>query len=257
MQLPRRCCYVPLNRTFVGGPSVSLGEAARAAVGGGVGRSEAFFRRRGADRMIRAQATLQDAGAEEAPTARASGLAEASVHRRVLHWLHTDEVPRLIVDSTAAIEWLNLSAELELERGRDILKRGGQLMAVNPVHQARLLAVLASEGGEVVTLCLRSDEGTDHLLVSVKPLPEARFGIQLRRGGAFRPAYSDLQSVFQLTRGENRILLYLADGHTASQVAQRLCVSTGTVRTHIKNIYAKLNVSSREGLLSRIRAYQM
>ncbi|HEY9553182.1 MAG TPA: helix-turn-helix transcriptional regulator [Allosphingosinicella sp.] len=92
----------------------------------------------------------------------------------------------------------------------------------------------------------------------MQPLPTGRFGLVLRRsGGEFRPSYADLGSAFQLTRGEIRVLLQLADGLSAAQAAEQLCVSTETVRTHIRNLYAKLAVKNREGLLSRIRAYQM
>jgi DNA-binding CsgD family transcriptional regulator len=43
----------------------------------------------------------------------------------------------------------------------------------------------------------------------------------------------------------------LAVGHTNAQIARRLDVSEGTVRTHLENIYRRLGVSSRSAAITR------
>jgi len=43
----------------------------------------------------------------------------------------------------------------------------------------------------------------------------------------------------------------VAAGHTNAQIARRLGVSEGTVRTHLENIYARLHVSSRTAAVTR------
>ncbi|MES2537609.1 MAG: LuxR C-terminal-related transcriptional regulator [Pseudomonadota bacterium] len=48
-----------------------------------------------------------------------------------------------------------------------------------------------------------------------------------------------------LTPKEIRILLLLADGYSNSALAEKLFVSDSTVRTHLRNINAKLNAQSR------------
>jgi DNA-binding CsgD family transcriptional regulator len=48
-----------------------------------------------------------------------------------------------------------------------------------------------------------------------------------------------------LTRRQWELLHLLAAGHTNTQIARRLGISEGTVRTHLENIYSKLQVSSR------------
>jgi DNA-binding CsgD family transcriptional regulator len=175
-----------------------------------------------------------------------------------LHWLGADDAPRLIIDSTLAIQWLNLSAERELRRRRGVMRRGELLMATSTLQQGELIAFLRRCGEGGGTLCLRGEDQDGHLLLIAQPLPGDRFGLVFRRCGAeFSPAYADLQAAFQLTRSETTVLLQLADGYSASQIARRLGVSTATTRSHIKSLHVKLNVKSREGLLSRIRAYQM
>jgi two-component system NarL family response regulator len=48
-----------------------------------------------------------------------------------------------------------------------------------------------------------------------------------------------------LTEREKEILSGIADGLTAKRLAERLFISSHTVRTHIKNIYEKLHVHSK------------
>jgi DNA-binding CsgD family transcriptional regulator len=49
----------------------------------------------------------------------------------------------------------------------------------------------------------------------------------------------------RLTPRQKDLLHLLAAGHTNTQIARRLGISEGTVRTHLENIYARLHVSSR------------
>jgi DNA-binding CsgD family transcriptional regulator len=47
------------------------------------------------------------------------------------------------------------------------------------------------------------------------------------------------------------LLKLVAAGHTNAQIARRLGISEGTVGTHLENIYARLNVSSRTAAVTR------
>jgi len=55
----------------------------------------------------------------------------------------------------------------------------------------------------------------------------------------------------RLTPRQNDLLRLLAAGHTNTQIARRLGISEGTVRTHLENIYERLNVSSRTAAVTR------
>lgn len=55
-----------------------------------------------------------------------------------------------------------------------------------------------------------------------------------------------------LTKREHEILEYLSLGYGSIYISKTLFISDNTVRTHIKNIYRKLDVGSREELLSLV-----
>ena len=56
----------------------------------------------------------------------------------------------------------------------------------------------------------------------------------------------------RLTPRQKELLRLLAAGHTNAQIARRLGISEGTVRTHLENIYERLQVSSRTAAVTRV-----
>lgn len=60
-----------------------------------------------------------------------------------------------------------------------------------------------------------------------------------------------------LSEREHQVLLGIVDGLADKQIAARLDVATVTVRTHVRNIYRKLQVNSRSELLSRAAKGQL
>jgi DNA-binding NarL/FixJ family response regulator len=56
-----------------------------------------------------------------------------------------------------------------------------------------------------------------------------------------------------LTPREKEILTFLEDGLRYKEIALKLFVSTETIRTHIRNIYLKLQVKSRTEALNKVK----
>ena len=56
-----------------------------------------------------------------------------------------------------------------------------------------------------------------------------------------------------LTAREREVLGFLAHGHNGVYIGEELVISPNTVRTHIHNIYRKLDVTSREDILRIVR----
>jgi DNA-binding CsgD family transcriptional regulator len=126
--------------------------------------------------------------------------------------------------------------------------------------------------------CIRPQGVEHHLMLALPELPEAVAAperyvrLVLHRGPGpdfserdrallvlLRPhlhqAYLDAERrrhpVPRLTPRQNDLLRLLAAGHTNTQIARRLGISEGTVRTHLENIYDRLGVSSRTAAVTR------
>jgi DNA-binding CsgD family transcriptional regulator len=56
----------------------------------------------------------------------------------------------------------------------------------------------------------------------------------------------------ELTPRQTTLLTLVRDGHTNLQIAHRLQLSEGTVRKHLNNIYARLQVSSRTAAVTQV-----
>jgi DNA-binding CsgD family transcriptional regulator len=68
---------------------------------------------------------------------------------------------------------------------------------------------------------------------------------------AFLDAERRRHPVPRLTPRQTELLTLVAAGHTNTQIARRLGVTEGTVRTHLENIYERLHVSSRTAAVTR------
>ena len=58
---------------------------------------------------------------------------------------------------------------------------------------------------------------------------------------------------YGLTKREIEVLQLLAEGRSLPYVQQKLFISEGTARTHIKHIYTKMDVHSKQELLDKVR----
>ena len=63
----------------------------------------------------------------------------------------------------------------------------------------------------------------------------------------------ELARTYGLTAREREVLGFLAHGHNGVYIGEELVISPNTVRTHIHNIYRKLDVTSREDILRLVR----
>jgi len=68
---------------------------------------------------------------------------------------------------------------------------------------------------------------------------------------SFHKLAEDNLEMKKLSEREKEILLLLSDGLRYKEIADKLFLSTETVRTHIRNIYEKLQVNSRTEALNK------
>jgi two-component system, NarL family, nitrate/nitrite response regulator NarL len=97
---------------------------------------------------------------------------------------------------------------------------------------------------------LTKDSTIDRLVTSIRAILSGEVVISGRLARAATGARSEderdaLFRAQQLTAREREVLQLLAEGASSEQVAARLSVSSHTVRTHVQNTLAKLQVHSR------------
>ena len=68
---------------------------------------------------------------------------------------------------------------------------------------------------------------------------------------AYHDAERRRSPVPELTPRQWELLKLIAVGHTNTQIARQLGLSEGTVRSHLENIYGRLNVSNRTAAVIR------
>ncbi|MFN6117718.1 MAG: response regulator [Flavobacteriales bacterium] len=77
-------------------------------------------------------------------------------------------------------------------------------------------------------------------------------GIARRVIKALAVQHTPAPEIGQLTERERQVLDQLAQGYRYKEIAVRLSVSVDTVRTHVRNLYEKLHVSSRTDALNKL-----
>ena len=58
-----------------------------------------------------------------------------------------------------------------------------------------------------------------------------------------------------LSPRETDVLEQLLKGHTKKRISEELCISYNTVRSHVRNIYAKCDAHSQQDLIDAFDRY--
>lgn len=90
-------------------------------------------------------------------------------------------------------------------------------------------------------------------------IAEARFakpGEPARGGGRFHGKCETVANTFLLSRRETEILFFLAKGHNAAYIQEKLYISEGTAKTHIRHIYRKCDIHNQQDLMRMVEDAQ-
>lgn len=177
-----------------------------------------------------------------------------------LRWLQSDPVARVLVDDSRNVLWRNPAAERLLLDCPDLDARDGHLSAEDRNQNAALIELVQKAKRDDCTLCIPCLNGDGHLLLHARRIEDGphqgAVAICLQRTGSKAEIrYADFQRAFGLTGSEYQVARMLINGLTAEDIASRTGNSIGTVRSHIRSIYVKLDVSSREMLFFRLRPF--
>ncbi len=137
-----------------------------------------------------------------------------------------------------------------------------QLKTVLPRAQALVCTVQDDDDSLFNALCAGA---TGYLLKDASPAQVAAAVKELAAGGSpmgpgiarrvlhsFQKPRKAKKEIDLLTERERQVLDQLAQGYRYKEIADRLALSIETVRTHVRNLYDKLHVSSRTDALNKL-----
>jgi LuxR family maltose regulon positive regulatory protein len=120
-------------------------------------------------------------------------------------------------------------------------------------HEERFIRLVLDEGPVAVAM-IRDYLGTPDEIGSS---PMAAYAAELlaAAGPVAASATDELydRPADALTRKEAAVLKLVAEGHSNEAIAAKLFVSESTVRTHLRNLFVKLDASSRTQAVARAR----
>jgi len=192
-------------------------------------------------------------------TSNISDRAVAGAGSLALQWLESVDTALLLVDSNLSIHWANPLARNWLKSNEPLCEIRNQLHVGRSQQQLRTLLRRADK--DLDGISVRIDGRGAHLIVTARRISkkdeEAFYGLIARRTDQLDTKLLGVDEAFRLTSAEGRVLQELIRGQTAQSIAPRLGVSVETVRTHIRSVYTKLEVGSREALFMRLRPFMI
>jgi DNA-binding CsgD family transcriptional regulator len=202
--------------------------------------------------VVRAIAPQRRPQPDDQQIDRAAG--SAAINGFLCQWLTDDPVARALIDRDRRILWTNPAALDFLANRRDLAVRNDTLVATDPAQDPLLIAALDSARTTPSTWEILSPGG-DHIVMQLRPLDGDCGIMTVTFWRAEKPGFANLMRLFDLTKSEHAVLRQLLNGRMAEAIADHNGVKLDTVRTQIRAIYAKLGVSSREGLFDKAMAY--
>lgn len=113
-------------------------------------------------------------------------------------------------------------------------------MAIDAVNHGRITAFLTKPTPAV---SIRSV-----VLEAIQASKESRAADLPKTGTATRP---EVELVVPLTVKEKEVLALLAKGYSNAEIADELAITVGTVKSHLNNLFGKLEVNSRSKVIAR------
>ena len=172
-------------------------------------------------------------------------------------WLHLETTPHAVIDRQGGLRWANHAATTASAGALEVTQI--VVRARERAQHERFLRAIDRAGASPQSLVLRDERShTIIRLVEVgHHLREDWVGIRWTLAENFEVRYAALEEAFKLTPAEHAVLMSLASGNSAEEVAALSSKSLDTVRSHIRQVYAKLNVKSREQMFFRIQPFRL
>ncbi|MDQ2966874.1 MAG: LuxR C-terminal-related transcriptional regulator [Actinomycetota bacterium] len=172
-----------------------------------------------------------------------------SIREAHLRFTHQKPHPPWARNAGRAVRWSDLLSRSRLQR-LDVYAEVGRPLGLEYTLELWVLTPDGVAGGLAFDRSERDFSERDVcVLETLRPhLVQLWRNARLHRPGA-DSLFTSADSL--LTRREREVLAWVARGKTNREIATVLCLAPGTVRKHLDNAYAKLDVGSRAGAVAR------
>ncbi len=170
-----------------------------------------------------------------------------------------DSGARLITDENRAVVWATSGAAL-LASGKSCITISNGVLSGRTRHSDALLRELFEElelaaPRAAVRLIASEPSRRPELFVQAQAYPApgaAHILLTIRSLERDLQEIPDLGRLYGLTRTEQQISAMMIKGQSVTEISRHLHKSVLTVRTHVKRIYGKLQVGTKEQLFSTV-----
>lgn len=175
-------------------------------------------------------------------------------------WLSSSGHPAVICDAQQRVLWhsANLREFVDdvggIKLERDVLTIGDKRA------QAALSRFFQAADGPTAVFVVDSENDARRHVLQCRRLrvttDVTAFGLRIIRDDGYREsAVIHFEDHYNLTRQETLICREILRGRTVQEIVESSRKSSDTIRFHIRNIYQKMEVCSREALLAKLRLF--
>ena len=163
---------------------------------------------------------------------------------------------KIVTDETGKVLWRSAGAALLTSKMCCVMISDGELCGRSRYADTllrRLLSAAASSAAPVEELFSTSLSESRELYVKARSCVAGDLRVievTLRELDRDLSDIPDLCRLYGLTRAEQEITRKMLQGHSVAEIAAELGKAELTVRTHIKRLYVKLNVRTKEQLFA-------
>jgi DNA-binding CsgD family transcriptional regulator len=175
-------------------------------------------------------------------------------------WLSASRNPRLICDAKGKVLWQCPNLGRWLEQAGSIKLEREYLILLDKRVQAAFSEFLLDAARPDLAIGFVDETLGERLVLQCQRLEVPRFpaafGLRiLSDARGLESSFLHFEQNFGMTRQEAAICRMLLQGQTVQDIVETESRSPDTVRFHVRNIYQKIGVSSREALFARLRPY--
>jgi len=165
-------------------------------------------------------------------------------------WTFAAPYPLALLQKNGRLVWCNASAMRLLQGASPPVLRNGLLMTRRAATTGAFRTWLKGLADEPSFHVVRGDTPQGNVVIQAMAVSGAAddvVGCRLRSAGA-RTEIADLSLALGVTPAQSGIVRRMILGSSLEQISEETGLSITTVRTHLRNIYARLGISSRDEL---------